>query len=597
MPAYYDFFRKIKFLPNDVSIEADSTTDTAQIEAGTNIAFDVQDSTIAPGFSTDKVVINGPVYDVFVPVTGAEPGEKAAIRLERSALGTSPAVLTDIEIKSDPLSPILINRVDANTIVIGSSSPELPFSQEQIEDFSAQLLTGGTHTEITVNYDDLGSPVTGNIDLAVTSTLENVTSRGSTSTNAITISNATGSSNTATGALRLTAGGLAVFENINAGGNISTVSGSVSAATLISTVAQGTAPLTVTSTTEVANLRSATASKWHTARTITLGGDLSGNVSIDGNSDVTLNATVITDAVALGTDTTGNYVAAGAVSGNGLSGSASSEGATFTVSSNATALNTPETIVFRDINGDFAARNISAGTITASLTGVATQSDSLLFNGGYRSAASTNTSNTIVARDASGVFAATRYAGAISGGGTGQGANAVKIGWGGSQLLLEVDVTDFGSNWPISISGAFDGTSVTASDTITFNAGAVENISVQSSAASGTVTLNCKTNSVFYYTLNATGNWTLNFRGNGSTTMNTFLAVGKSATVVFLATQGTTAYYPTAFQIDGSVVTPKWLGGSAPTGGNASSIDSYSFTIIKTAASTYTVLASQARFA
>ena len=120
---------------------------------------------------------------------------------------------------------------------------------------------------------------------------------------------------------------------------------------------------------------------------------------------------------------------------------------------------------------------------------------------------------------------------------------------------------------------------------------------MQAAAAGGTVTLDAKTNSVFYYTSNATGNWTLNFRGDGATTMNTFLAVGKSATVVFMATQGATAYYPTTFQVDGVGVTPKWLGGSAPSGGNASSIDSYSFTIVKTAANTYTILASQARFA
>ena len=62
-------------------------------------------------------------------------------------------------------------------------------------------------------------------------------------------------------------------------------------------------------------------------------------------------------------------------------------------------------------------------------------------------------------------------------------------------------------------------------------------------------------------------------------------------------TQGSTAYYLNAYQIDGSSVTPKWQGGSAPTAGNASSIDSYSFTIIKTADATFTVLASQTQFA
>jgi len=70
--------------------------------------------------------------------------------------------------------------------------------------------------------------------------------------------------------------------------------------------------------------------------------------------------------VALGTDTTGNYVQQGATSGNGLSGSVNSEGGTFTVTSNATNANTGSTIVFRDGSGNF-----SAGTITADLTGTA----------------------------------------------------------------------------------------------------------------------------------------------------------------------------------------------------------------------------------
>ncbi len=75
-------------------------------------------------------------------------------------------------------------------------------------------------------------------------------------------------------------------------------------------------------------------------------------------------AGIANNAVALGTKTTGNYVATGAVSGVGLSGSASAEGATFTVTSNATNANTANTIVSRDASGNF-----SAGTVSAALTG------------------------------------------------------------------------------------------------------------------------------------------------------------------------------------------------------------------------------------
>ena len=128
--------------------------------------------------------------------------------------------------------------------------------------------------------------------------------------------------------------------------------------------------------------------------------------------------------------------------------------------------------------------------------------------------------------------------------------------------------------------------------------GPEERTTVSATAATGTVNFDAVTQGVLYYTTNASANWTLNVRGNSGTTLSSLLAVGDAITVVFLATNGATAYYPTVYQIDGSAVTPKWQGGTAPTAGNASSIDAYSLTIIKTAATpTYTVLASQTKFA
>jgi len=124
-----------------------------------------------------------------------------------------------------------------------------------------------------------------------------------------------------------------------------------------------------------------------------------------------------------------------------------------------------------------------------------------------------------------------------------------------------------------------------------------ETWNVSATAATGTVNMDANTASAWYYTSNASANWTFNFRGDGSTTLASLLNTGDSITVAFAVTQGSTAYYPTAFQIDGTSVTPKWLGGTAPTAGNASSVDLYTFTIIKTAATpTYTVLASQSQF-
>jgi hypothetical protein len=124
-----------------------------------------------------------------------------------------------------------------------------------------------------------------------------------------------------------------------------------------------------------------------------------------------------------------------------------------------------------------------------------------------------------------------------------------------------------------------------------------ERTTIAATAATGTVNFDASTQSVLYYTSNASANWTLNIRGNSSTTLNSILTTGDAITVVFLVTQGSTAYYSTAYQIDGSSVTPKWQGGTAPTAGNASSIDAYSLTIIKTASATFTVIASQTKFA
>jgi hypothetical protein len=124
-----------------------------------------------------------------------------------------------------------------------------------------------------------------------------------------------------------------------------------------------------------------------------------------------------------------------------------------------------------------------------------------------------------------------------------------------------------------------------------------ERLTVSATAATGTVNYDVLTQGVLYYTTNASGNWTLNVRGDGSTTLNDSLATNDSITIVFLVTQGSTAYYSNAFTIDGTSVTPKYITGTAFSAGNASSIDSYVYTIIKTGSATFTVLASQTKFA
>ena len=163
---------------------------------------------------------------------------------------------------------------------------------------------------------------------------------------------------------------------------------------------------------------------------------------------------------------------------------------------------------------------------------------------------------------------------------------------GGALTATSIQNSPIGSS--TASSGAF--TTLSASGTTSVYE-TVEKAAISGSALTGTVAFNWLDGAVVLYTANAAANWTLNVRGDGSTTLNSVLATGDSITLAVLATQGSTAYYQSAMQIDGNSVTPKWAGGTAPTAGNASSIDVYTFTIIKTASATFTVLASQTKFA
>ena len=164
------------------------------------------------------------------------------------------------------------------------------------------------------------------------------------------------------------------------------------------------------------------------------------------------------------------------------------------------------------------------------------------------------------------------------------------------------------ANGQLNVTGnsAITGT-LTVTGTSTFNgttssiAAAIKNMkepaTVSATAATGTINYDVTTQSILYYTTNASANWTVNFRASSGTSLNAAMSTGDVITVVFLVTQGSTAYYNSAVQVDGASVTPKWQGGSAPSAGNASSIDIYTYTIVKTGSATFTVFASQTKFA
>jgi hypothetical protein len=140
----------------------------------------------------------------------------------------------------------------------------------------------------------------------------------------------------------------------------------------------------------------------------------------------------------------------------------------------------------------------------------------------------------------------------------------------------------------------FNGTTATSATKILNIA---EPANVVASAPSATTNFYVNSGAVQFYTTNAANNWTLNIAFSSGTSLNTAMATNDSISITMLATQGSTAYYNSAVTIDGTSVTPKWQGGTAPTSGNASGIDSYTYVVLKTASATYTVLASQTKFA
>ena len=141
---------------------------------------------------------------------------------------------------------------------------------------------------------------------------------------------------------------------------------------------------------------------------------------------------------------------------------------------------------------------------------------------------------------------------------------------------------------------SFAGTSAKLAEVLT---NAAEVATVSATAATGTINYDVTTQSVLYYTSNASANWTVNFRASSGTSLNTAMSTGQSVTAAFLVTQGSTAYYNSVVQVDGSTVTPKYQGGTAYAAGNASSVDVYMYTIVKTGNAAFTVFTSQTKFA
>jgi hypothetical protein len=158
---------------------------------------------------------------------------------------------------------------------------------------------------------------------------------------------------------------------------------------------------------------------------------------------------------------------------------------------------------------------------------------------------------------------------------------------GNVTVASQSNITSLGTLTSLSVSGNIGTTGTTSIQQ------ALEKVTVNVSAATSTINFDLNTQAILYYTSNATGNFTLNFRGNSSLTLNSMLSNNQSITCAFINTNGATAYYANVIAIDGTTITPKYVYPGQVTTGTISGADVYTFNIIKTATNTYSVFASK----
>jgi hypothetical protein len=338
-----------------------------------------------------------------------------------------------------------------------------------------------------------------------------------------------------------------------------------------------------------------TASSLQNTVTIATSGDVSGSASFNGSSNITIPLTLANSGVAAGTygsstnipqitvDSKGRITSATNVAVSIPSGSINVTGPDLTMSGS-----TGSNIT----NATLSPSGVTAGTYNNSATAITP------FTVDSKGRITSVGSNITITPSWSSI---TNTPTTLSGYGITDAAPISNPTFSGTVTIPTLNITG-----NATVSGSLSAGS-TVLNNLTINGNQVvngtltlqqtiEKTTVSSSGASGTITYYLLSQAILYYTGTSTGNWTLNITGTNGVTLNSVMAIGQTITCVFLVTNGSTPYYQTGLQIDGTAITPKWFGGVAPTSGNVNATDVYSFTIIKTANATFTVLESLTTF-
>ena len=209
------------------------------------------------------------------------------------------------------------------------------------------------------------------------------------------------------------------------------------------------------------------------------------------------------------------------------------------------------------------------------------------------------------------VVTATTFTGALTGAATGLSGtpditvrNITGVGATFSGTLNYEDVTNIDSVGIITAQAGVRvlGAGVTVAGIATFHNGAnfddilIENVNITAGKLSDNTNINVEDGMVHFFTTTETTTSTPNIRFNGSTALNARMSIGDTISITLITTAAAAAYSAN-ITIDGSAVTERWNGGSAPSSGGSSGNDVYSFQIIKTADATYTVLGNVSNFA